>query len=67
MTVTVCESACTITHVISIETPILNLDLEGGAAIASAILAIWALAWGFRVLIQILKHTDGNPTSESDQ
>jgi hypothetical protein len=61
-----CSSSCTVTHVVQIDLPPFQLDEAGGELIAGAILAVWALAWGFRVLIQTLKHTDGNPTSESD-
>ncbi|QHI96754.1 hypothetical protein GT347_01345 [Xylophilus rhododendri] len=60
-----CPSACTVTLQVEVTTPILNLSLEDGAQIASAILVVWALGWAFRALIQTLK-SDGHSTSESE-
>ena len=59
-----CNQACTVTvqHVFAL--PVLDLSIEEGAAISSAILLIWAIGWGFRALIQVLRHTDGNQTKE---
>jgi hypothetical protein len=61
-----CSATCTVTHVVSIDLPPFQLDTEGGAAIAAAVLAIWALGWGFRVLIRTLRETDGEqpPSTE---
>lgn len=61
-----CATACTVTVVHELSLPPLQLDAAAGAAIASAILAIWAIGWGFRVLIQTLKNTDGNSTEEGN-
>lgn len=61
-----CATACTVTVIHELSLPPLQLDAAGGAAIASAILAIWAIGWGFRVLIQVLKNTDGNSTEEGN-
>lgn len=61
-----CSNACTITVVHELSLPVLQLDAAEGALIASAILAIWAVGWGVRVLIQTLRHTDGNPTQEEN-
>ena len=61
-----CTTACTVTVVHELSLPPLQLSADEGAVIASAILAIWAIGWGFRALIQTLKHTDGNPTSEEN-
>lgn len=65
-TVIDCVSACTVTVVHELSLPPLQLSAEEGAVIASAILAIWAIGWGFRALIQTLKHTDGNSTTEEN-
>ena len=65
-TVIDCVSACTVTVVHELSLPPLQLSADEGAVIASAILAIWAIGWGFRALIQTLKHTDGNSTSEEN-
>lgn len=65
-TVIDCATACTVTVVHELSLPPLQLTAEEGAAIASAILAIWAVGWGLRVLIQTLKNTDGNSTQEEN-
>jgi len=65
-TVIDCASACTVTVVHELSLPPLQLSAEEGAAIAGAILAIWAVGWGFRALIQTLRHTDGNSTTEEN-
>ena len=59
-----CTQACTITVQHEFALPVLSLTTEEGAAIGGAVLLIWAAGWGFRVLIQTLKHTDGNLTNE---
>ena len=61
-----CSTACTVTVVHELSLPPLQLSADEGAVIASAILAIWAIGWGFRALIQTLKHTDGNSTTEEN-
>ena len=61
-----CATGCTVTVVHELSLPPLQLSADEGAVIAGAILAIWAIGWGFRVLIQTLKHTDGNSTSEEN-
>lgn len=61
-----CATACTVTVVHEISLPVLDLGLEEGAAISSAILLVWGVGWAFRALIQTLKNTDGNPTNESE-
>lgn len=63
-TVIECATACTVTVVHELSLPPLQLDTAAGAAIASAILAIWAIGFGFRALIRTLKNTDGNINSE---
>lgn len=60
-----CASACTVTVVHQFDIPPFQLDTAAGAEIAGAILAVWALGFGFRALIRAL-NIDGKPTSESD-
>jgi hypothetical protein len=60
-----CTTACTVTVVHELSLPPLQLDTAGGASIASAVLAVWALGWGIRQVIRVLK-SDGDSTSESD-
>lgn len=59
-----CASACTVTVQHEISLPVLDLSPAEAAQISGAILLVWALAWGFRALIQTLKFTDGNQPSE---
>lgn len=61
----VCTEACTVTVQLEITNPLLNLDNAAGIQIAGAVLAVWALGFGIRVLIQTLKTSDGN-VSERD-
>jgi hypothetical protein len=61
-----CSTACTVTLVHELSLPPLQLSADEGAVIAGAILAIWAVGWGFRALIQTLRHTDGNSTTEEN-
>ena len=60
-----CASACTVTVVHELSLPPLQLDAAEGAAIAGAVLAVWAVGWAFRTLIRTL-NIDGKPLSESD-
>lgn len=55
-------SPCVVVH--QIDLPPFQLEVGEGAAIASAILAVWAVGFGIRMLIRTL-NTDGKPT-ESD-
>lgn len=57
---TVAEAGQTPTH------PLLALTPAEGAQISSAILLIWGIGWGIRVLVQTLRNTDGNHPSESE-
>ncbi len=51
----------------TLDIPVLNLSASDGALIAGAILALWAVGYSFRVLIQVLRKTDGDPqTIESE-
>jgi len=61
--VTCTVSPCVIVH--QIDLPPFQLDTAEGALIASAILAVWAVGFGIRMLIRAL-NSDGKPTSESD-
>lgn len=56
-------SPCTIVH--QIDLPPFQLDTADGALIAGAILAVWVVGFGIRMLIRTL-NTDGKPTNESD-
>ena len=49
-----CAQACTVTVQHEFALPVLSLSAEEGAAISGAVLLIWAVGWGFRVLIQTL-------------
>ena len=59
-----CAAACTVTVVHSL--PLLEITVEEGAQIAGAVLAVWAIGWGFRVLVRVLKNTDGISSTSED-
>lgn len=61
-----CPSTCTVTVVHELSLPPLQLTPAEGAQIASAILAVWAVGWGFRTLIRHLKSSDGYSTSTEE-
>lgn len=61
-----CPHTCTVTVVHELSLPPLQLTPAEGAQIASAILAVWAVAWGFRTLIRHLKTSDGYSTNEEN-
>ena len=61
--VTCSVSPCTIVHQFDI--PPLQLDTADGAAIAGAVLAIWAIGFGFRALIRVLS-IDSKSSEENE-
>lgn len=63
-TVIECTSACTVTVVHEISIPPFQLDTADAGVIAAAVLAVWAVGFGFRALIQTLKQSDGTTTIE---
>lgn len=46
-------------------TPLMNIDLEGGALIAGAVTAVWAAGWAIRSIIRTL-NSDSVSTTESE-
>jgi hypothetical protein len=62
-----CTGACTVTHEISFIHPLLDLTPSEGGLIASAVLAVWAVAWAFRMLIRFLSSSDGDPPSSTER
>lgn len=60
-TVTVSVTAGTMTF-----PDVFQIDSDGGAQIAGAILAVWAVAWGFRMVIRSLDVDGKSSTSESE-
>lgn len=67
MTTVVCDAACTITLQHEIVTPVFNLDTADGAAIAGAILLVWAAGFAFRMLIRALNVDRPGSTSEASE
>lgn len=59
----ICNGACTVTHVVTINNPMFNLTPQEGGEIAVAIAAIWAIAWAFRMLIRALNVDSASSTS----
>lgn len=65
-TVIECANACTVTVVHELSLPPLQLDTADGAAIAGAVLAVWAVGWAFRMLIRALNIDGNSPTSTEE-
>ena len=63
--VTCSVSPCQIVH--SIDLPPFQLDTADGALIAGAILAVWALGFGARLVIQALYIDGKTSTLESEK
>lgn len=61
MTTIVCDAACTVT--LSMSLAPFDLSTEQAALISAAVIGVWALAWGFRMLVRTLRTTD---TPETD-
>lgn len=61
-----CAGACTVTVVHELVLPPLQLTEEQGGQIAGAILAVWVVGFGFRLVIRAL-NSDGNSTTESEK
>jgi hypothetical protein len=62
---TICEGSCTVTHVVTLEIPVLNLTPEEGALIGGAVLLIWAIGFGVRSVIQTLRVDESQGEKES--
>ena len=62
----ICDSACTVTVVHELSLPPLQLDAAEGAAIAGAVLAVWAVAWAFRMAVRVL-NTDGTSSNSQEE
>ena len=62
--VTCSVSPCQIVH--TIDLPPFQLDTADGALIAGAVLAIWAIGFGFRALIRVLS-TDSTTLNEDEK
>ena len=65
-TVIDCPSTCTVTVVHELSLPPLQLTAEEGAAIAGAVLAIWAVGYAFRMAIRAL-NIDGDSSTQSEE
>lgn len=61
-----CSGACTVTVVHELSLPPLQLTSAEGAQIAGAVLAVWAVGFGIRMLAQTLRGTDGSTNHESE-
>lgn len=46
--------------------PLTHLSAADGASIASAVLAVWAIGWAFRVLIRTLSISDSDSLTEKE-
>lgn len=43
-----------------------NIDEAGGGQIAGAIIAVWAVAWAFRMLVRTIKTVDADKGVDED-
>ncbi|MDO9015096.1 MAG: hypothetical protein Q7U84_10055 [Polynucleobacter sp.] len=64
-TVVVCESSCTVSHVVSVEFPSLALTTSEGGAIAAAVVAVWVVGWAFKQARRAL-NVDSVQTEEKE-
>lgn len=60
-----CSTACTVTVVHELTLPPLQLDPEGGALIAGAVLICWAAGFGFRQVIRAIRETEKGDEPDS--
>jgi hypothetical protein len=58
-----CAGACTVTLVL--DYPWQSLTAEDGALISAAILGVWAVGFGFRALIRMVRESDETERNES--
>ena len=65
-TVIECPGTCMVTVVHELSLPPLQLDTAEGAAIAGAVLAVWAVGWAFRMLVRAL-HIDGTSSTSNEE
>ena len=50
-----CPSTCEVTIHHQISIPVLDLSLSEGGAIEGAVLAVWAVGFGVRAVVQVLR------------
>lgn len=60
-----CASECTVTVVHELSLPPLQLDTADGAAIAAAVLGVWSVGFGIRMLIRAVR-VDEAPSRSDD-
>lgn len=63
-TVIECATACTVTVVHELSLPPLQLTAEQGALISSAVLLVWVVGWGVRMLVQLIRSSDSESTEK---
>jgi len=61
-----CSASCTVTVVHELSLPPLQLTTAEGAQIAGAVLAVWAVGFGIRMLARTLSSSDGITNHESE-
>ncbi len=64
-TVIQCSSACTVTVVHELHIPVLELSIEDANLIGGAIVLVWAIGYGFRLLSRQIQSAGAN-TNESE-
>lgn len=43
-----------------------SMSVTDGGAVASAVLLVWALGFGVRALIRVVRHTDDGPSGSAE-
>lgn len=61
-----CATACTVTIVHDFQLLPFQIDTEDGTKIAGAVLAVWAVGWGARMVIRAL-NVDSVSSTESEK
>lgn len=61
-----CGAACTVTVVHELSLPPFQLSLAEGAQITAAVLLVWVVGFGFRVLLRAL-HVDENRATDGSE
>lgn len=61
-----CVGACTVTVVHELSIPPLQLSPAEASQIAAPILVLWAIAWGVRQVIRLIRETGPSDVSEKE-
>lgn len=63
-TVIECSTACTVT--LQVSSPLFDLTTADAMVLVAPILTVWALGWGFRMLIKTMNHAGGSGSNDPE-